>query len=353
MNGSSSQVGVVSLFARNNYGNCLQRRAVHALVEEQGYSAVSLDTRQLTRTLVHERAVEGISAAICIGTRLERARRFKQFDSSIEIRPVSRRALSSASSRYVGFIVGSDQVWNPYMWGFDAYVNLLGFVEPDRRIALAPSFGVSRLEQDELATFGPELRRFQRLSCREEEGCAIISEASGCSSEVLSDPTLAVPPGFWQSMAVDSMRPTRPYVLTYMLGLGTEKLGKARKDAVRQGLDLVELNTPMTPYFGAGPAEFVDLVFGAERVYTDSFHAAVFSLIGHVPVLVFNRDSGSRSMSSRIRSLGETFDTDLTRPDESFDWRKIDARRAELRERTIAYLGAELLRLRLTSGSEA
>ena len=53
----------------------------------------------------------------------------------------------------------------------------------------------------------------------------------------------------------------------------------------------------------AGPAEFLWLVKHAECVYTDSFHATVFSIIYRVKVRSFSRSG--LDMSSRVRSLAE------------------------------------------------
>ena len=62
-------------------------------------------------------------------------------------------------------------------------------------------------------------------------------------------------------------------------------------------------------HFSAGPSEFLDLIHGADFVYTDSFHALAFCVNFNKKFYVFDRNYGVASpQSSRIVSIIDLFD---------------------------------------------
>ena len=339
------KIAVVSLYGRNNYGNCLQRYAVHVLLEQHGCTPISLDRRKLTKDKLLETFAEALSFIPVPSARLERARRFLAFDKSLPSRKVSSESLRRISGGFDAFVVGSDQVWNPRIWDFDAEYNLLGFVEPgERRIALSPSFGVSRLDHGDVEIFKQYLSGYARLSVREKEGADIV-EALGQEAEVPPDPTMALNATHWRKIADDSLAPSSPYVLVYELGSGRSCVEEAERYAASKGLDVVELNNTNNRYFAAGPADFVGLIFGAEAVFTDSFHAMVFSLLGHIPFKVLPRCASSYSMSSRISTLEAVFNIASDDLEQNYNWDAVDKRQSELSESLNFYLAAELKRV--------
>ena len=57
--------------------------------------------------------------------------------------------------------------------------------------------------------------------------------------------------------------------------------------------------------YKVGPVEFLNLIRGAEYIFTDSFHGTIFSIVNHKCFLTFNRysDSIRKGKNSRIESL--------------------------------------------------
>ena len=53
----------------------------------------------------------------------------------------------------------------------------------------------------------------------------------------------------------------------------------------------------------ADPAEFVNLFSQAEMIFTDSFHACVFSIVFEKYFEIFERNTKLKSMNSRIETL--------------------------------------------------
>ncbi|MDD5893715.1 MAG: polysaccharide pyruvyl transferase family protein [Coriobacteriaceae bacterium] len=353
VNANGMSVAVVSLYARENYGNCLQRHAVHKLLEQLGCSPVSLDHRSMSRDYLREWASERLAPTF-LGRMLPvcaRARRFLAFDRECKRLKVRSDGLMDLNDKFGAFVVGSDQVWNPRIWDFEPGYNLLGFVEPSWRcIALSPSVGVSEIQESDKEAFSAHLARFSRLSVRETEGASIIERLLDRKVEVLPDPTLAFGASYWESVADCSLAPSRPYVLAYGLGKGSACADAAHSFARNRGYEVVELNNRNNEYYIAGPGDFIGLIFGAEAVFTDSFHASVFSLLGHVPFKVLCRQGSGYSMSSRIDTLGRTFGVDPGNLEQEYDWNGIDGCQVELSEKIITYLSDEVSRV-LSEGS--
>ena len=110
------------------------------------------------------------------------------------------------------------------------------------------------------------------------------------------------------------------YIYCYFLGDNK----KARK-LLKQFAKLKGLKIVTVPYAGASkskfhktfgdfklydttPQEFISLIKHAEYIFTDSFHAVVFSHIYNKQYFVFNRDKKG-SMNSRIYSITELFNS--------------------------------------------
>lgn len=344
----SLHVAVVSLYGRNNYGNCLQRAAVHRLLENEGCTVESLDSRAVSRDVLFERAGCKLSSLFGgVTPRLKRLHRFSSFDSHNKVRRVSMDSLTGLSELFDAFVAGSDQVWNPLMWGFDHRYNLMDFVLPSwKRIALSPSVGIDNIPNEHVESFCRALIQYQRLSVRETSGAQALADLLGKEVEVLPDPTMALSYEEWSDFADTSFCPAGDYVVVYELGTSGSATARAREYAQEKRLSLVILNDASNEYYAAGPGDFVGLIFNASAVFTDSFHAAVFSLIGHTAFETFSRGGTSYSMGSRLRTLGEAFSIDMSDALQVYDWERIDGVRAELADTMRRYLSDELLRVR-------
>lgn len=101
--------------------------------------------------------------------------------------------------------------------------------------------------------------------------------------------------------------------------------------------------------FTVSPDEFIWLVAHAEFVVTDSYHAAVFSIIYHKPFRIFNRvDNGlNNRMSDRIDTLATIFQLrdfrgsiqEPSRIPVNQDWETIESILAAEREKSLDFLG--------------
>lgn len=207
------------------------------------------------------------------------------------------------------FFIGSDQIWNPnirYGCGFD----FATFAPQNKRIALAPSFGVSDIPERFVAPYSKWLSEVQFLSVREQAGANLIKKLTGREASVLVDPTLMLTREQWLSVAESGVnKPVKPYLLTYFIGEVSKKRKKLLAQlAKKHNLEIVRLaSLDDIERYDANPGEFIDYINSASLVCTDSFHAIIFSMHMEKPFVVFDREGKSAPMSSRIETLLSKF----------------------------------------------
>jgi hypothetical protein len=204
------------------------------------------------------------------------------------------------------FIAGSDQIWNPH-YNSDFKKYFLQFAPKDKRIAYAPSFGVSEIPEDKKEKYKKWLNEIPHLSVREKEGAKIIKELTGRDVPVLVDPTLLLKKEEWLEISKEhENKPKSKYLLTYFLGTIPRDRKKLIKNIAKKYhlkiVRLADLKDKKT--YTADPSEFIDYINSAEIFLTDSFHGTVFSILMETPFYVFQR-LGGKSMYSRIDTLLE------------------------------------------------
>lgn len=344
------KVGIITLYGLGNYGNRLQNYAlqealrrlgceVETVVYHRSYGNSPLEQlksfyrlparRNLGRLL--GRFQKRQAAPVRPGQKeLDQAKtqNFLSFNQRIaitpfEVAPENLSALGTAG--FDCFVVGSDQVWNPYYRG--SRIEFLAFAPAHKRLSYAASFGMDSLPRRFFRAYRAGLSGMAGLSVRENEGAAIVRQVTGREAAVHVDPTMLLTREEWAGLAQKSpAQPRAPYLLTYFLGSIEEgKRQRMQAYAVENGLETVTLGDPAHPaHYTAGPAQFLAYFQSAAAVVTDSFHGMVFSLLFHKPYVVIRRAGEISSGFSRIRtllgkfSLPSRFVEDVS-PDQLFD----------------------------------
>jgi len=206
-------------------------------------------------------------------------------------------------TRYDFFVVGSDQVWNPTFPEFSELF-FLTFVPKHKRVAYAPSFGLSELPEEVKDNFSTWLSSMEYLSVREESGESIIRNLTGRDVPVVLDPTMLLTKEEWLRVSTPLKTvPKKPYILTYFLGTLDAKRGKEIKlFAKKNSLMIIQINELTSKYYTTGPGELISLINQATLILTDSFHGTVFSILFEKPFLTYKR-VGRDDMYSRIETL--------------------------------------------------
>ena len=247
-----------------------------------------------------------------------RAEAFGAFQRSVphSDRVYTMRDVTEAAAAYDCLITGSDQVWN-FDWFNPAF--FLDF--PDcraKRIAYAASAGKSAFSEAERAYLRRVLPAFQAISVRETDLADSLNGIPGMGPvSVAVDPTLLLSAEDWKSIA-SPRRVKENYLFCYYHHNDEELSRLARAFARKRRLRIVTIPFPGIEYneadirFGslrydaAGPADFLSLILHADYVFTDSFHASVFSLLFGKRFLAFPRGD-ARGMGSRLETLTALF----------------------------------------------
>lgn len=220
--------------------------------------------------------------------------------------------IKSANKNYDAFICGSDQVWAPDMMIHDFFT--LDFAHKNKpRISIAASMGKSSLTNSERRYFCDKIKKIDSISVREKTLSEYLQKY-GIENECILDPTLLLGIEEWKKIADYSSVPEGKYVLCYFLGDSLWQRRKAVEYAEKHKIKLVYLpyvtnrirrsDLVFKDYIDlpAGPQQFIGLVENAECIFTDSFHAMMFSIIFQKDFFVFNRDGekGSNTGNARI-----------------------------------------------------
>ena len=219
---------------------------------------------------------------------------------------------STIGNEYDYFCIGSDQVWNPSWYNDrkkEAY--LLTFCKPEQKVCISPSFGINEIPSEWHEHFKKYLKLFPDFSVRENEGATIIKNYTGKDAAVLIDPTLMLSKEEWLKIAAKpkNIDTDKKYILTYFLGdISDEAKSFMDKKAKENNMVIYHLLNPNYPdLFTVDPAEFIYLVRHSDVIFTDSFHACVFSFIFGKPFCVCDRIDTEKSMASRIDTLLTSF----------------------------------------------
>jgi len=345
------KIGIITLSGGENYGCHLQTFAVIKTYEALGYEAKlipDMTTRGIKSTYQKRSTLSKLSPSYVLSvvkTRVNRKYYIKNQRDKL-IPSIIRKKLNSsayAKSRkqrtenFSGFYnthikhtdfsisrnniptekleefdffsVGSDQVWNP-TYPHTSEIRFLFFTENKKKLTFAPSFGISELPDYLRKPYAEHLKEFPNISVREEQGAKIIKELTGKDAMVICDPTMTIKREVWESIEKKPFFSTdKPYAVTYFLGNENNKyrkyIDKIAKEKNLQVINLFDIRE--SDYYTAGPAEFIYLIHHAAAVFTDSFHAAVFSIIFKKDFVVFNRIENGRSMGSRLKTLLSKF----------------------------------------------
>lgn len=256
-------------------------------------------------------------------------------------------------SKYDAIVCGSDQIWNPNWARRRCFLEFV----PDEinKVIYAASLGCESMSKEQKAQFEPRIERLQYVSVREQSGKAILdSFIKDKDIKVVLDPTLLLLPEDWNNIVVEPKE--KGYVFTYFLGKYDDKIEYIGEFAKRKGLKII--NIPFASgeknddvCFGdlqikdADPGEFIGLIKNAEYIFTDSFHACVFSVLFKKEFYAFQRDN-SRKMQGRINTLLHNFNlpnrfievgTDLDMIS-SIDYQNNDMIQESLRGDSLAFL---------------
>lgn len=170
---AKGRVAVVTLPGRFNYGNRLQCYAAYRVYERRGLIPECLVLRRPDPLIAAKDAVKRVLGRETShpedNMTAPRLAAFDRFNSRMRIREFLRVPRGLADE-YEWFSAGSDQIWNPrFIEGYEDWY-FLKVARPEQRLALAPSIGLSCLDEAQACVVREGVEGFAALSVRERRG---------------------------------------------------------------------------------------------------------------------------------------------------------------------------------------
>jgi len=376
------RIGILTVFYQNyNFGGQLQAYALQSFLSKCGYDAEQIQFDYYTskekspgflrRNLVllkhkflNSKIYEDEIKLI------KRKKRFNKFINSI---PHSSKIyletnISELNKDYDCLVCGGDQIWNDWdgaSWICSNALSIfsLGFVDNCKiAFSYAPSLGRPALTENQKSTLKKSFGCMQGISIREKSNLSEVSCLTDKKIHVVVDPVFLLTCKGWDSLINDKTKKGDDYAYCYFLSNDL-----CRTECVKRFAKSNELITICVPNcsgnmqtinrdeewgdindYESGPIEFVKRIRDSKIVLTDSFHAAVFSIIFHKPFYIFGRTDGNSEMNNRIYDLLDEYDltdryisnvTDLINLDGKFiDYGKIDIKLLANREQSIKFI---------------
>lgn len=301
-----NSVGILTFTYGDNYGQRLQNLAMQEFLKKYFYQVYTI--RQVEKNDLTFCKIKHSVKLLVQGryfTLRKRRKHFNKFNESyIQFYSIpidTNNATEFPKEKFDFFICGSDQIWSPYSCDVNSTF-FLTFVEKNKRIALAPSVASEDIPQDKVKEFKEYFKGFNYISTREYAGSNLVQKLTGNLAETLIDPTLLFDSDFWRTYEKPPQRMCKGrYALCYFLG-NASQLDKIYENCRNEELTVIDILHDKK-YLSLGPDEFIYLIHNAQKVFTDSYHGTIFSIIFHVPLILCKREGTKINMNSRFETL--------------------------------------------------
>lgn len=225
----------------------------------------------------------------------------------------SEEELKYTNSIYDRFVVGSDQVWNDVLTGFDSNYFLNFVKDNNKKISYAASFGFDKVPKKLESSYRNFLKSYKNISVRENTGLDIVNELINKKADIVCDPTMLIDKDSWEKISKNNNYDK--YVFVYTMRESESIYNYALNLANAKGLKLILINSTYKKVEGfkklnnCGIEEFLGLIKNAEYVITNSFHGVVMSSIFNKNFFVELQRNGATG-NSRIKQIISTLGLD-------------------------------------------
>lgn len=312
------KIGILTFHCAHNYGAVLQCYALQETLKQMGHKVEVIDYRpqyllKPYAILNKERFISTNPFKILKRIIREflllvvRLKRYKVFEDFIQNKLIlsCRVTKNNIPSYYDVYIMGSDQIWNPYITdGFDpVYFGLFNFQKGNKKyISYAASMETKILDDHAKNTYKRILNNFDSVSVRETQLASLLQPLTDLKINVVTDPTLLADITIWKKLA---RKPdlNKKYVLVYQVRTSNETLRIANGIAKQINAVVVEVTAWHKTNFKKNnlqcesPESFIGLIKYASCIITTSFHGTAFSIIFNKPFYCIKLDDGSDTRS--------------------------------------------------------
>ena len=326
------RIGILTFHRGNNYGGILQCYALQQVLKKLGHTVEVIDychndNRGLVRKLYSKYStadniggfLSSLSDFICkhrtvpFDKALNDAsiKEFDEFRSTyLNIsKPLDSNTIGDyANAEYDLIITGSDQVWTSLFDNPMAYMINWKPQFQGKRMSYAACSAHKNLRGSQRNVVKGCLSKFDLITVRDSTTQQLVKNVLGKVPQIVPDPSLLYPYDEFKTQ-----KQTEPYILTYILGdeiegghdVALRKIKQQVGDLPVYAIVIPCNSRDITKYADKvfetlSPEQWVDMFYHARYVYTDSFHAIMFSLKFEKPFVSYYRN---KIRSSRLIDL--------------------------------------------------
>ena len=323
MENNKKKVGIVTFHTDNNYGAVLQAYALQSYVERNlncKASIIDLHTschdkdNEIFKNKASNKIkclVKNTITLLHIKSLLHKKKAFELFRSQY-LHLTSHCYKTQHDFLYNieefdYYISGSDQVFNPTINHSECYYLNFQIPVAGKKVAYAPSFGISSFTNDEVLKIKKYVEDFSALSCREKDGADFLSKLIGTIVPHVCDPVFLLNREEWNKLAYPP-KTKESFIFVYDLNGGHKLIELAKKVSIAHNNipiicatgHIFNVYRGVKSLYNVGPCELLGFIKNADFVVTDSFHGTALSLIMDVKVITY---IAAEHTSSRIKSL--------------------------------------------------
>lgn len=350
------KIGILTFHNTLNYGSFLQTLGLYNAIKIIGYDCDIIDYKcdAIEKSEFPDFKLEGLHPKkilkyfLCT-KKLKQKYDCFQFDLKHYVTLSNRyfkNTIADVNNEYDYFLVGSDILWDLKLTNND-FAYFLDFVNSSKKkYSFSTSIG-GEWDKETVNMVRPLINDFQRISIREKTSAQWMKkEFKDVSIEEVCDPTMLCDQAYWNKLAdAGRLKIKGKYILVYF---PTDELIKDAKDySNKKKLKIICIGLNykyrgMKHVLPPSVADWLQLVRGAEAVFTGSYHGILFSLYFNKKLYIYYRSNKGHNV--RVSDIIELFNLEdgckysMMNIDKPLDYVYINRKLEELRNDSYSVL---------------
>lgn len=357
------KIGIITFHRAHNYGAVLQCYSLCENIKRLGHDVEVIDflpTQFRAEYSIYpfrhlswkHKVTQLLKLLPILDIKIKRRNGFNKF---IENLPLSKKSYDESNictDHYDDIVFGSDQIWNPTLLNNNDSVYCGNFQKGNTRfVAYAASTNPKLLDGSYFDYFSGIIKRFDRISAREQSLTNYLNRIQGNVASTVLDPVLLNKKEDWARIAETPKE--KNYLLIYTVPQHPDVYELANRIAKEKKLDIIEIRPNVRRIRKKGvlqtvsPSQFVGYFLNASFVITTSFHGTAFSVVMHKDfyTLSINPDVDDRvktlltsvNLLDRLVSLNNICHKPI-------DWEATEEYLDNIRKESIEYLNLSLMK---------
>lgn len=303
----SDKVGLITYHSAYNFGSVLQAYATQEAIKSIAGNCEIINYRSKEQRRVYsiftwnkekfylKSIVRNLLCIMDYGSQRKRALKYE--DTMRKLLTLTEECITPDDvyaiwNRYDVVVSGSDQIWNKHSnelehvgWEYMNPYLLHGYTK--KKISYASS--VTNMSDVEIQRILPDLNSFDRISVREFSSYKKIEPLVSTSICNVLDPTFLLSSDEWVRKLELKRCDGEPYILFYVLCRRKEmnnlmktvrKIGENKQIKIKMIAPLNNIKSVqgIEVLKEVEPIEFMELIYNAKSVITDSYHGTILSV---------------------------------------------------------------------------